>query len=397
VRSPSPLHPRGHRRVAGPGAAVLVSGLALAGAWALPGAGAAQTVYLAFGDSITAGTGDDEGRAEPGYPPRLEDLLVESGVDAVVENHGVPGERTPAGLSRIDEVLAGGGDVLLLMEGTNDLRSGISSETTRFNLDQMAIRAEARRLAVIHATVIPRRSSTGGDTMEANNQRLVHAIRDLAGTQERSLADPYEVFVTTPNIFQCCYADLEGDQVGHPNAAGYDLVAEVFFDVIRGVDRVSPVTSRLEPLPGAEREHPPREVVLEVRDFGEGLDLSSLDLLINGAPAPADIVGVPEHATLTVRPGDLSGIVVIGLRARDRAVPPNSVDRDIASFRVGLLSADITGDGRIDGLDLIQLAIAFGSARGASRYDSAADLDGDGTVDGMDLAILADGFGSTIE
>ncbi|HEX6862979.1 MAG TPA: hypothetical protein VF414_09200, partial [Thermoanaerobaculia bacterium] len=52
----------------------------------------AQTAYIGFGDSITAGVGDDDLRTEKGYTPRLEALLQGAGINAVVENHGVGGE-----------------------------------------------------------------------------------------------------------------------------------------------------------------------------------------------------------------------------------------------------------------------------------------------------------------
>src|SRR5206468_7312070 len=89
---------------------------------AIPMLASAQTspkAYLAFGDSITFGVGDDPARTSPGYPPRLQTLLVTAGVNATVANYGMSGEKTPDGLTRIDAVLANGkpGDVLILMEG----------------------------------------------------------------------------------------------------------------------------------------------------------------------------------------------------------------------------------------------------------------------------------------
>jgi hypothetical protein len=56
---------------------------------------------------------------------------------------------------------------------------------------------------------------------------------------------------------------------------------------------------------------------------------------------------------------------------------------------------DVDGDGRVDGVDLVLLARAFGATRGSSRYERDADLDASGTVDGQDLAILASNFGQT--
>ena len=112
---------------------------------AAPSLVSAQTPrkYLAFGDSITFGVGDNPERARLGYPPRLENMLQTAGVSATVLNFGEPGENTTEGITRIDSVLAqgGAGDVLILMEGTNDISRKISLETTLFDLEAMARKA----------------------------------------------------------------------------------------------------------------------------------------------------------------------------------------------------------------------------------------------------------------
>jgi len=121
----------------------ILPSLLLALAVALPLAGAAtgqELVLLAFGDSITEGYGDTSSQGG-GYPTRLERWLRQRGYDAFVENYGVGGETTSSGLSRIDSVLADGGDFLLLMEGTNDISQRVGIESIRFNLDEMASRA----------------------------------------------------------------------------------------------------------------------------------------------------------------------------------------------------------------------------------------------------------------
>src|SRR5687768_503148 len=82
----------------------------------LAGRAQAQTGYIAFGDSITAGVGDDDLRTEKGYPPRLEALLLGAGINAAVDNYGVGGEDTVQGLARLPGVLneaAISGDVLI--------------------------------------------------------------------------------------------------------------------------------------------------------------------------------------------------------------------------------------------------------------------------------------------
>lgn len=57
---------------------------------------------------------------------------------------------------------------------------------------------------------------------------------------------------------------------------------------------------------------------------------------------------------------------------------------------------DLDGSGRTDGLDLVQLALAFGAIDGEDRYDAAADINGDGMVDGFDLDLLVELFGQEI-
>lgn len=57
--------------------------------------------------------------------------------------------------------------------------------------------------------------------------------------------------------------------------------------------------------------------------------------------------------------------------------------------------ADPSGDAAVDGVDVLRLAVAWGSSFGNPRWDPLADLDGSGAVDGLDLALLAAGFGES--
>ena len=117
---------------------LLLAALALA----VPARAQSGATYLAFGDSITMGVGDDPERPEPGYPPRLEALLSTGGNTVTVENHGLGGEETSEGVTRLSEVLSGAqsGDTLLLMEGTNDVSRDVSVETVVFNLNEFVYR-----------------------------------------------------------------------------------------------------------------------------------------------------------------------------------------------------------------------------------------------------------------
>jgi len=377
--------------------AVLLLGL-------IPTIAAAQTTprkYLAFGDSITEGRGDDPTRAALGYPPRLQVLLQAAGVSATVLNRGLGGERTPDSLSRIDSVIAEGvpGDYLLLMEGTNDISRAISPETTIFNLDEMARRAEAKNLLALHATVIPRKPDAKVDADNILNDALNGRIRNLAGVRQRREADPYEVFRTTPNIFSF-YVVAADDPVGHPNAAGYDILARVFFNALQGIDTVSPVTGIVNPANGAKNVDANTRIDVDVWDFGTGIDLANTFLLVNGTVTSVVPTGNAVRARLSyLSPTPLTGIVSVGLRSRDLATPPNTVDREIGRFTIagfGTLQGDLNLDNRVDGADLVLFALHFGAIRGDAAYAASADLNADGKIDGLDLAILASNFGKSV-
>lgn len=364
---------------------------------ALPAPAAALIRYLAFGDSITAGVGDDPARAEPGYPPRLEVLLRGAGVDAVVENHGLGAERTPEGVTRIDSVLSGGGDVLLLMEGSNDVSRNISMETSRFNLNQMALKAERLGLEAVQSTLIPRIPWASVDSKNIFNQRLCELIRNMAGGRGRKLADPFEVLGSTSDVFARFYVQDSVDRVGHPNADGYDLLAGIFFEALQGIDTVPPVTGVMNPRMD-ERDVPPAtRIDVDVWDFGEGIDLAATSLLVNGQVVNAVPGGDPRMATFRYQPPEpLAGVVTLGLRSRDLAMPANTVDRQVSRFVIAgtaFLDGDLDESGRVDGADLVEFARHFGSAQGGRNYDRDSDFDGDGFIDGNDLAILAANFG----
>jgi len=362
------------------------------------GAATAQTRYVAFGDSITEGVGDASGL---GYPPRLEDLLQGSDPGATVENAGVAGETTAEGLARVDSVLTGPPGVLLVMEGTNDVSRSISAETALFNLESIAGRAEDQGWGVIHATTIPRRPEGSTAREIGLNGFLNRLLRDSAGGSGAELADPFEVFGAIPDVFDTYYTTDPEDQVGHLSGDGYQVMAQVFRDVIRGVDSVPPVAGIIRPAPDAEMV--PADIVIEVDlwDFGTGVDELNTTLLLDDVEVPAEITGGGRSAAIRYDPPEpLSGTVDVRLRSRDLASPVNTVDRTIARYVIegsgGPLQGDLDGSGRIDGVDLVRFARRFGAVSGDERYAAEADFDGNGAIDGADLAVLASNFGETV-
>ncbi|MEM9291848.1 MAG: GDSL-type esterase/lipase family protein [Acidobacteriota bacterium] len=356
---------------------------------------AQQTRYLAFGDSITEGFADTSDT--PGYPPKLENILEARGVNAEVANFGLGGETTAEGVTRVDEALATGGDVLLLMEGTNDINQRLSPETVRFNLDRIADKAEAQGLEVILATIIPRLPSANFDGSNRITGQLGNEIRSLAFEEGRELADPFQALISDPDAFSELYAG--GTDRIHLNTDGYQEVAEVWANVITDLDDVPPVVGAFSPEDDQQAVPNTTPVDLEVFDFGAGLDTTFTELLINGEPVPAEISGNSGRQALRYIPQEpWVGVVFIGLRARDLASPVNTFDGNVGQFvteGTQFVTGDIDRDGRVDGVDLGLFGVRFGSVQGDGRYRNFADLDGSGVVDGTDLAILAENFGAS--
>jgi acyl-CoA thioesterase I len=161
----------------------------------------ADAVVLAFGDSLTAGTGAEENQA---YPAVLSGLIGRK-----VVNAGVPGEETDAGLQRLPETLeAHRPQLLILCHGGNDLLRKRDPVRTAENLRAMIRLARAQNVAVVLLGVpapgiIPSAPKFYGDL--AGEFRIPYDGEIIADIEtDRSLkADPI-----------------------HPNAAGYRVLAE---------------------------------------------------------------------------------------------------------------------------------------------------------------------------
>jgi PKD repeat protein/lysophospholipase L1-like esterase len=225
---------------------------ALPFALALAAPAAAAEKFIAFGDSITYGWYDganpngtnecieDLGRSpnQCGYPGRVVDRLNSQGYNVSVANVGKGGEKTYQALSRIDQVLNQHSDahVFVLMEGSNDVSTNVSTETTKANLGTLGNRAENRGMHVILATVIPRKPGVPVDPSNVTTAQLNSKIRTLANQRGWPLAETYNHFTGLPNLFQTYYQNWVGtDPVGHPCNQGFEQLANVFTPVIRSV------------------------------------------------------------------------------------------------------------------------------------------------------------------
>jgi hypothetical protein len=201
--------------------------------------------------------------------------------------------------------------------------------------------------------------------------------------------------VLTPNALSDDY--LGGADKLHPNAAGYTLLAQTFYNVLTGVDDIPPVTGFVSPGNGAVNVSPNAAISVDLFDFGTGIDISATTFMINGQVIPITPTGDKTKLTFLYQPpAPLDGVVTVSIATQDLATPPNIWNGTVTQFIIAgtvFLPGDLNHDGIVDGEDLVIMAYAFGAHRYDSNYNINADLNGDGIVDGLDLAILASNFG----
>lgn len=173
---------------------------------------------IAFGDSITSGTGSPVG----GYPARLQKLVESHGKPCKIYDFGIPGEKTDAGAKRIDEVLnSTPADMILIMEGTNDVRKNYPWKVTQKNLQFIIDRAKAKGVLPVLATLTP---SDQGQSEVLIPGRWNPMIIELAQKNEIPVVDHY-------GAIEAKWEELNLDGI-HPNEAGHDYVAQIWDDAI---------------------------------------------------------------------------------------------------------------------------------------------------------------------
>lgn len=101
-----------------------------------------NAIILAFGDSLTYGTGADKSSA---YPAHLQNRLSKT-----VINAGVAGEVSKTGLNRLDSLLKQHKpELLILCHGGNDILRHLNLKQTKDNLQKMIDMAQANSTQVI--------------------------------------------------------------------------------------------------------------------------------------------------------------------------------------------------------------------------------------------------------
>jgi len=165
-------------------------------------------VIVAFGDSLTYGTGASESES---YPAVLAQLTGRKVVSA-----GVPGEVTAQALQRLPEVIEEYRPRLVIVcIGGNDMLRRLSMAQARANVRAMIELLKARDIAVVLIGV--------------PQPALLSSPPAFYAELAREFGIPYESEALKSVLYA---AEMKADPI-HPNARGYRRIAEAVDALLR--------------------------------------------------------------------------------------------------------------------------------------------------------------------
>ena len=169
---------------------------------------AASDVIVAFGDSLTFGTGASE---QESYPLVLGSLLGRQVVRA-----GVPGEVTAQGLARLPQVIEEHRPKLVIVcLGGNDMLRRVKEAEIRSNLKAIVKTLKEQGIGVVLVGV--------------PKPALITGPAEFYAEIAKEFGIPYEERVVTSVLYA---PDMKSDPI-HPNAKGYRRMAEALAELLR--------------------------------------------------------------------------------------------------------------------------------------------------------------------
>lgn len=179
---------------------------------------------VAVGDSITCGYGSNVG----GYPTFLRNMLRKAGYNVIVENQGVPGEKTPWTYQRFRSTI-NGADIVLLMIGVNDIvnphRCPDSRCRTSYHIGQMLDIALRSGVTPLVSTITPAKSRSSYVKYNPEIKRMNSRIAREASKRGVILVNNYRT------IYANGGDSLFVDRL-HFNDRGYRAIAQAWYKAL---------------------------------------------------------------------------------------------------------------------------------------------------------------------
>lgn len=177
-----------------------------------------ERFILAFGDSLLAGYGLNDGES---YPERLEQALRARGINARIANAGVSGDTTAAGLERLDFTLSSQSetpDLAIISLGGNDMLRGLPPATARENLEAILRRFKEKNIPVVLLGMLAA-PNLGEDYAQKFNPIYPQLAEKYGATLVPFFLQPV---IDKPDLMQ--------DDHVHPTALGIDAIVTATVD-----------------------------------------------------------------------------------------------------------------------------------------------------------------------
>lgn len=184
-----------------------------------PAAPDSRKVFVAFGDSISAGYGLDAGQS---YPDDLQKRFDEQGYPWRVVNLGISGDTTEGGVARTSSATSLNPSIVLLELGGNDGLRGLPLDVTRKNLETMiqTFQGAGAKVVLAGMTLPP---NYGPDYIR-DFQKI---YKDLAAKYKLTFIPFLLADIITPDLH---YFQHDGI---HPTAPGAEIVSGTVFQAVK--------------------------------------------------------------------------------------------------------------------------------------------------------------------
>ncbi|HET8550298.1 MAG TPA: arylesterase [Bryobacteraceae bacterium] len=188
-----------------------------------------RPIIVAFGDSLSEGTGVGFGQS---FPDVLQQKLDAAGYKYRVINMGIGGDTTTGGLARVHTVAALKPEIVLLELGGNDGLRGVPVAATKANLEKIVEELQGAGVGRIMLAGMSLPPNYGTAYIRA----FENIYRDVAAKYKLALI---------PFLFEDIAKDLaakpglmQRDGI-HPSAAGHRIMAGTVFRYLKPVLRRS--------------------------------------------------------------------------------------------------------------------------------------------------------------
>jgi lysophospholipase L1-like esterase len=206
-----------------------------------------KTNFLAFGDSMTQGevtspistSSDADGFPaftlqivpSASYPSQLQRQLASRYTQQVVQmtNAGIAGETARDGAQRFPGIMSSlRPEVVLLLDGANDLsqRGEAGFSTAIAAIESMAKEARMRNARIFLANLPPTKPGGRNSISDATIQSFNARVASIARGEGAILVDLHSALAAAVTTYI-------GSDGLHPTEAGYQKMAETFFNAIR--------------------------------------------------------------------------------------------------------------------------------------------------------------------